>query len=105
MEGRDFEAQLFALDKPSYEGLFEFRDDLETKTVGSPHSIILNESNLEVDVFGKLNFIIILKQNHFLKTFSFSFEKILSEKELMLDIQVKIRQHLFHARQDSSKSI
>jgi hypothetical protein len=52
MEGRDFEAQLFSLEKPSYEGMFEFRDEPDTKTVGHQFMITLCEPNLEVDVFG-----------------------------------------------------
>jgi hypothetical protein len=55
INGREFEGHLFALNKPSYEELFEFKDDLIAKTVGQPYSIILHEPDLEVDIIGKFS--------------------------------------------------
>ena len=51
INGREFEGQLFAIDKPSYEDQFEFKIDAD-HLVGDPFSITLHDPNLEVDIFG-----------------------------------------------------
>lgn len=52
VEGRDFEAQLFVLAKPSYEDLFEMSSYSEENTIERPFVILLKEPNLEVDAYG-----------------------------------------------------
>lgn len=53
IEGRDFEAQLFVLDHPAYENLFEMKKyDPSSNTVEKQFLIVLKENNLEIDVFG-----------------------------------------------------
>ncbi len=59
IEGRDFETQIFAHDKPCYEQLFEM--NLYTKEenqVEKDFQIMLKEDDLEIDVYGRwiLNF-------------------------------------------------
>ena len=58
IEGRDFEAQLFVLDNPFYQSLFEmnFYDESEN-LLGKEYLISLKEENLEVDVYGNFIFI------------------------------------------------
>ena len=53
VEGRDFEAQLFVLSKPSYEDLFEMSSYVDENTIERPFVILLKEPNLEVDAYGK----------------------------------------------------
>ena len=53
VEGRDFEAQLFVLSKPSYEDLFEINNYSDENSVERPFVILLKEPNLEVDAYGK----------------------------------------------------
>lgn len=53
VEGRDFEAQLFVLSKPSYEDLFEINNYSNENSVERPFVILLKEPNLEVDAYGK----------------------------------------------------
>lgn len=53
VEGRDFEAQLFVLAKPSYDNLFEMNNYSDENSIERPFIILLKEPNLEVDVYGK----------------------------------------------------
>lgn len=57
IDSREFEAQLFVLDRPSFETLFELQKypaNTNKNLVGLPYSITLHETNLEVDVFDSL---------------------------------------------------
>jgi hypothetical protein len=56
IEGRDFEAQLFVLDTPGYEHLFDMDSYSGDNLVEKPFVILLKENNLEIDVYGKLLF-------------------------------------------------
>ena len=54
IEGRDFEAQLFVLNEPAYESLFQMNNYSESENLTErPFIISLKENNLEVDVYGK----------------------------------------------------
>jgi hypothetical protein len=53
IEGRDFEAQIFVLNEPAHENLFEMNSYSETENlIERPFIITLKEPNLEVDVTG-----------------------------------------------------
>jgi hypothetical protein len=53
IEGRDFEAQLFVLNEPVYETLFQMSNyDENENLTEKPFIISLKENNLEVDVYG-----------------------------------------------------
>jgi hypothetical protein len=53
IEGRDFEAQLFVLDNPGYEHLFEMNSYSAENMVEKQFDILLKETNLEIDVYGE----------------------------------------------------
>lgn len=53
VEGRDFEAQLFVLNKPCYETLFEMNNYSDENIIEKPFVITLKEPNLEVDAYGE----------------------------------------------------
>ena len=56
IEGRDFEAQVFVLNEPTYQHLFDMSNySVEENIVEKLFLIRLKESNLEVDVYGKMH--------------------------------------------------